>query len=470
MSETPTGKSAERGNSKNLETFNRLMESLNDVKYERDNGETLETFVNHLITRLNDDKFFSSLFLHINSTEESLEVKLLRNLAIIIDDELVSQFLVAQLLTDELNNHKALLYLLIMFTPVNLELFLKQKSLRQVIITILRENNYNLIPKLPEIYQNLDLLIYYEVFSQIELESLLNFNNPNPEILKIIANSDPKNLKFFAQKISPRFLRELIYNWNFQDLLKLASLGNLELLDELIINLLTRLISDDEGQKPSEEAFIVAILLATRANYDNLRIFKELGFLTEEKLEEYSNRSNFIFFITNANPFNLQLLQEKELLTEDVWEFLETHSQDLMIYSNPSVLKLLLEHEIINPENLQAVFFDYNDKDKEGIESSLLQNGKPENFAILINQGLINANNFGQLAKLPAFYHLVQIPTENLEHFLKSRLLTPEKLINLLKNSPLGFDNPQEMIIEYTDPNTYSEILSRLPKPTSNQN
>jgi|GEM_PF-1864163 len=463
MSETPTGKSAERGNSKNLETFNRLMKSLNDVKYESNNGETLENFVDHLITHLYNNKFFSSPLLDNKFIKTSLKKRLLRNLEIIIDDELVSQSLVAQLLTDELNNHKALLDLLITSTPENLELFLKQKSFRQIIITILRENNHNLILKLPKIYKNLDLLIDYEVFSQIELDSLLDFNDPNQEILKIIANSDPENLNFFAQRISPRFLRELIYNWNFQDLLKLALLKNLELLDELIINLLTRLVSDEKGQKPSEEAFIVAILLAIKADYYILEILKELGFLTEEKLKEYSNRNNFIFFITNANPLNLQLLQEKELLTEDVWEFLETHSKDLMIYSNPGVLKLLLDHQILNAQNLQ----DFNDIT---IKSALLQYGKPENFEVLIKMGLINANNFNELAKLPAFYHLVKIPTENLEHFLESRPLTPEELINLLKNSPLGFDDPPEMIIEYTDPDIYSKILSRLPKPPSNQN
>jgi len=64
-------------------------------------------------------------------------------------------------------------------------------------------------------------------------------------------------------------LRELIYNSNFQDLLKRAPLKNLELLEELIIDLLTKIVSNNEDQKPDETVFTVTMLLASESNYLN---------------------------------------------------------------------------------------------------------------------------------------------------------------------------------------------------------
>ena len=119
---------------------------------------------------------------------------------------------------------------------------------------------------------------------------LLNPNNSNELILNIIANSDPENLEFFVQKLSNQILRKLIDNWNFQDLLKRASPKNLELLEKLIIDLLTKVVSKYEDQKPDEAVFIVTMLLASKSHYLNLEIFKELGFLTEEKLKACAKR------------------------------------------------------------------------------------------------------------------------------------------------------------------------------------
>ena len=127
-------------------------------------------------------------------------------------------------------------------------------------------------------------------------------------------------------------------------------------------------------------------------------------------------KDNFIYFISHTNPFNLELLQKYGLLTEEIWEFLEENSRDLMIYSDPGVLELLLKKGIINFENLPVLFKD------EVIEPAILQEGKPENFAALIQAGLINPDNFGQLVRKPGFYHLVQIPPENLRQFLKKNL------------------------------------------------
>ena len=248
-----------------------------------------------------------------------------------------------RLISNNLDAHRALLYLLIRFTPVELQSFLNYKLLRQIIIIILEKNDHLLIDQLQQIYDNLVKLIDYEVFSQAELEWLLNPNNSNELILNIIANSQPENLEFFVQKLSNQSLRELIHNWNFQDLLKRASPRNLELLEELIIDLLTKIVSNYEDQKPDGAVFIVTMLLAIKSHHLNLEIFKELGFLTEEKLKACAKRNNFIYFISSANPFNLELLREYKLLTEETWEFLEENSPDLMIYSNPNVLELLLK-------------------------------------------------------------------------------------------------------------------------------
>ena len=84
-----------------------------------------------------------------------------------------------------------------------------------------------------------------------------------------------------------------------------------------------------------------------------------------------------------------------------------------MIYSNPNVLELLLKGGIIHSKNLPVLF-----KDKV-IEPVILQEGKPENFAALIQAGLINPDNFGQLVTKPGFYHLVQMPPEKLQQFLE---------------------------------------------------
>ena len=136
-------------------------------------------------------------------------------------------------------------------------------------------------------------------------------------------------------------------------------------------------------------------------------------------------KDNFIYFISHTNPFNLELLQKYGLLTEETWEFLEENSQNLMIYSNPDVLELLLKEGIIHSENLPVLF-----KDKV-IEPVILQEGKPENFATLIQAGLINPNNFGQLVTNPGFYHLVQIPPENLRQFLE-KISNSEESVNIL--------------------------------------
>jgi len=106
-------------------------------------------------------------------------------------------------------------------------------------------------------------------------------------------------------------------------------------------------------------------------------------------------------------------LREYKLLTEETWEFLEENSQNLMIYSNPDVLELLLKRGIIHSKNLPVLFKD------EVIESVILQEGKPENFEALIQAGLINPDNFGQLVTKPDFYHLVQMPPEKLQQFLE---------------------------------------------------
>ena len=318
-----------------------------------------------------------------------------------------------RLISNNLDAHRALLYLLIRFTPVELQSFLNYKLLRQIIIIILEKNDHLLIDQLQQIYDNLVKLIDYEVFSQAELEWLLNPNNSNELILNIIANSHPKNLEFFVQKLSNQSLRKLIHNWNFQDLLKRASPENLKLLEELIIDLLTKIVSNHKDQKPDEAVFIVTMLLAIKSHHLNLEIFKELGFLTEEKLKACAKRNNFIYFISSANPFNLELLREYKLLTEETWEFLEENSQNLMIYSNPDVLELLLKRGIIHSKNLPVLFKD------EVIESVILQEGKPENFEALIQAGLINPNNFRQLVTNPGFYHLVQMPLENLQQLLE---------------------------------------------------
>jgi len=425
-----------------------------------DNKEKLQILVQTLIDNLISDPFFAKLL--SSYSKESLFNILLTNLDIVTNDELVCQDVVNRLRYNDLYAHRALLYLLIKFTPVELKSFLDYKLLRQVIIIILEKNDYLLINRLQQIYDNLVKLIDYEVFSQAELELLLNPNNSNELILNIIANSQPENLEFFVQKLSNQSLRELIYSWNFQDLLKRASPKNLELLEELIIDLLTKIVFNYEDQEPDEAVkyedkepdeavFIVTMLLASESNHLNLKIFQELGSLTEEKLKACAKRNNFIYFISSANPFNLELLREYELLTEETWEFLEENSQNLMIYSNPDVLKLLLERGIIHSENLPVLFKD------EVIGSVILQEGKPENFAALIQAGLINPNNFRQ--------------------FLKkiSDLGESVNILNILedpKKNQFGYNpnNPEITIIEFLKPETYAKILSRLPPPKSSQN
>ena len=423
-----------------------------------------------MIERLNADEFFKILIGNIETTEEPLVSRLFKNLKIIINDELVSQLLISHLPTDDLNNHKALLYLLINFTSEELQLFLNQKLLRRIILLILEKNEYQLIRRLPEINKNLDILIGYNIFKQTELDLLIQPNSINQTIFDIITNSYSENLEFFAKAI-PNRLRELIHNWNFQDLLKRASPKNLELLEKLIIDLLTKVVSKYEDQKPDEAVFIVTMLLASKSHHLNLEIFKELGFLTEEKLKACAKRNNFIYFITHANPFNLELLQKYGLLTEETWEFLEENSQNLMIYSNPDVLELLLKSGIIHSENLPVLFKD------EVIQSAILQEGKPENFAALIQAGLINPDNFGQLVTKPDFYHLVQIPPENLQQFLEKISDSKESvnILNILEDpqkTQFGYDpdNPETTIIEFLKPETYAKILSRLPPPKSSQN
>ena len=189
--------------------------------------------------------------------------------------------------------------------------------------------------------------------------------------------------------------------------------------------MLTRIVSNYEDQKPDEAVFIVTMLLAIKSHHLNLEIFKELGFLTEEKLKACAKRNNFIYFISHTNPFNLELVREYKLLTEEIWEFLEENSRDLMIYSDPGVLELLLKRGIIHSKNLPVLFKD------EVIEPAILQEGKPENFAALIQAGLINPDNFRQIVRKPDFYHLVQIPPENLRQFLK-KISDSKESVNIL--------------------------------------
>jgi len=205
----------------------------------RNHHQDLGRSINTLIERLNADEFFKILIGNIETTEEPLVSRLFKNLKIIINDELVSQLLISRLPTDDLNNHKALLYLLINFTSEELQLFLNQKLLRRIILLILEKNEYQLIRRLPEINKNLDILIGYNIFEQTELDLLIQPNSINQTIFDIITNSYSENLEFFAKAI-PNRLRELIHNWNFQDLLKRASPKNLELLEKLIIDLLTK--------------------------------------------------------------------------------------------------------------------------------------------------------------------------------------------------------------------------------------
>jgi len=54
--------------------------------------------------------------------------------------------------------------------------------------------------------------------------------------------------------------------------------------------LLTKIVSNYEDQKPDEAVFIVTMLLAIKSHHLNLKIFKELGFLTEEKLKACAKR------------------------------------------------------------------------------------------------------------------------------------------------------------------------------------
>jgi len=139
--------------------------------------------------------------------------------------------------------------------------------------------------------------------------------------------------------------------------------------------------------------------------------------LTEEKLKACATRTkriNFIHFISHTKPSNLELLREYELLTEETWKFLEENSQDLMIYSNPNVLELLLKRGIIHSGNLRDLFKD------EVIEYTILQEGNPENFAALIEADLINPNNFGQLVKDPVFEFLVLMPLKKLQRILEN--------------------------------------------------
>ena len=133
---------------------------------DRNHHQDLGRSVNTLIERLNADGFFKILIGNIETTEEPLASRLFKNLEIIINDELVSQLLISRLPTDDLNNHKALLYLLINFTSEELQLFLNQKLLRRIILLILEKNEYQLIRRLPEINKNLDILIVYNIFER----------------------------------------------------------------------------------------------------------------------------------------------------------------------------------------------------------------------------------------------------------------------------------------------------------------
>jgi len=105
----------------------------------RNHHQDLGRSINTLIERLNADGFFKIVIGNIETTEEPLASRLFKNLKIIINDELVSQLLISRLPTDDLNNHKALLYLLINFTSEELQLFLNQKLLRRIILLILEK-------------------------------------------------------------------------------------------------------------------------------------------------------------------------------------------------------------------------------------------------------------------------------------------------------------------------------------------
>ena len=131
---------------------------------DRNHHQDLGRSINTLIERLNADGFFKILIGNIETTEEPLASRLFKNLEIIINDELVSQLLISRLFTDDLNNHKALLYLLIRFTTVELQSFLNYKLLRQIIIIILEKNDYLLINQLQQIYDNLVKLIIMKYF------------------------------------------------------------------------------------------------------------------------------------------------------------------------------------------------------------------------------------------------------------------------------------------------------------------
>ncbi len=425
----------------------------------RDNHPDLVQLVNNLIASLKKDQFFKTLLGYSESAEQSLTLRLLENLKIIINNELVSQFLIRHLPTDDLNNHIALLYLLTDFTSEELQPLLNRTILRRIILLALEKNDYQLISRLPEIDRNLNIL--FKIFGQIELDSLIQPDNINAIIFDIVTKSNPENLAFLAERIPSQSLRRSIYDLSFQELLKSASPQNLELLHKLIIDLFIRKPSDDE------DVFIMLIILAIHADYNNLKILKDSNLLTEEGLKNYANQNNLIDFLTHTNPFNLELLKEHGLLLEhNDLVFLISNSPDLMIYSNPDALELLLKNKILNRENFQELFKDTI------IESALLQYGKPENFAFLIEKGLINTETFGQLVKLATFYHLVNIPTANLQDFLekKANMLTPEKLVNLLKGLKVPPDDQPEVILEYLDPDTYSAILSRLPESESSQN
>ena len=423
----------------------------------RDNHPDLVQLVNNLIASLKKDQFFKTLLGYSESAEQSLTL-------IIINDELVSQFLISHLPTDDLNNHIALLYLLTDFTSEELQPLLNRTILRRIILLALEKNDYQLISRLPEIDRNLNIL--FKIFGQIELDSLIQPDNINAIIFDIVTKSNPENLAFLAEKIPSQLLRQLIYDLSFQELLESASPQNLELLHKLIVDLFTRITSDDKDVY-DEDVFIMLILLAIHANYNNLKILKDSNLLTEKGLKNYANQNNLIDFLTHTNPFNLELLKKHGLLLEhNDLVFLISNSPDLMIYSNPDVLELLLQNKILNPKNFKNLFQDTI------IESALLQCGRPENFTFLIEKGLINAKTFEQLVKLPAFYHLVNIPTVNLQNFLekKANMLTSEKLANLLKDLKVPPDDQPEVILEYLDPDTYSAILSRLPESESSQN
>ena len=90
---------------------------------------------------------------------------------------------------------------------------------------------------------------------------------------------------------------------------------------------------------------------------------------------------------------------------------------------------------------------------------------------------MINPDNFGQLVIKPGFYHLVQMPPKNLQQFLE-KISDSKESVNILniledpKKTQFGYnpDNPEITIIEFLKPETYANILSRLPPPESSQN